>query len=320
MNDRLSADLERWERGELRADEVRSRHPHADADALLETHALVSLVASPLDEQPRLTWDELDERLDVAIDLEAEARAERVVPRRRVPLLKLAVAFVAGALVNPFNPATTTVEGVRAVARTTAQVVVEEVTEIFEPIGPPRSSGAVVVDSTRTRRLSAVTPEAAALPASDPVPRASEQSPSAPASPPPVRPRPGTTPQGDGRAVHEPPPSQGVPDETPPGPPETDDGPTDDGPTDDGTEEPATSPAEPSTPPGHERRPSTAPGPDRGAERTPGSDERRPATPAGHERRPAANSASKSDRSGPGPGAQAHSAPAKGGSPGKGPS
>lgn len=246
MNDQWAADLGRWERGELRASDLHDLHPGPDAEALLEMHARVSLVATAPDEQPELTWDELEARLDLDLDAEAE-RDEEFRTRRRVPLLELAVAFIAGVLVNPFNPAAKTVDGVRAVARETARVVVEEVTEVVDPVvgplAPRTTSGVVVLHPLEEEKLSAVTPAPA-----DPEETGDEADEGTDGWAP-------STPPATGEHADDPGPS---PDE-PPTPP--------------GHERrPATA-----TPPGHERRPESSAAP----ERRPSN----PSSPSGHDHR-----------------------------------
>lgn len=159
MNDRLAADLGRWEQGELRSDELAQCHPDGEPDELLQMHARVSLAMSATDERPDLGWEEIEARLDLDLDAETARDDELGSRRRRVPLLKLVVAFVAGALVNPFQPADRAIDGLRAVARSTGHAVVEEVTDVFEPMIPPRTAGVLVLDSGNTQNLSAVTPE-----------------------------------------------------------------------------------------------------------------------------------------------------------------
>ncbi len=164
MNDRLAADLGRWEQGELRSDELARCHPDGEPDELLQMHARVSLAMSATDEQPDLGWGEIEARLDLDLDAEAERDDELGSRRRRVPLLKLVIAFVAGALVNPFQPADRAIDGLRAVARSTGHAVVEEVTDVFGPMIPPRTAGVLVLDPGNTQNLSAVAPQAMASP------------------------------------------------------------------------------------------------------------------------------------------------------------
>lgn len=246
MNESLAADLARWEQGELRADELRRLHPGAGADELLQMHARVSLATSATDELPDLGWEELEARLDLDLDVEAEHDEVVRSRRRRVPALKLVIAFVAGALVNPFQPAERAVDGMRAVARTAADAVVEEVTDVFEPMMPPGTGGVVVLDPGNTQNLSSVAPEATSDPVSsppatgaDPVPEPTPQPASEPSDP-------------EERA----PTDSAEPTEAPAEPTDSDDSQDTTAPSD-----PAPEPGDgsPSTPPGHQRRAERSP-------------------------------------------------------------
>lgn len=255
MNERLAADLGRWEEGELRADELSERHPDGQPDDLLQMHARVSLAMSVADEQPDLGWEDLEARLDLDLDAEAERDEDFVSRRRRVPVLKLVVAFVAGALVNPFQPAGTAVEGLRAVARNTADVVVEEMTDVFEPMMPSRAGGVVVLDAADARNLSSVAPEASPAPSGSTEPGEATSDPvsSPPATGAEPTPRPASEPSD---SVDEAPAESDEPATAPTEP----DGPDDSEETtapNDPASEPDNGP--PSSPPGHERRAERSP-------------------------------------------------------------
>lgn len=280
MNEEMIADLGRWEAGELRAEGLRARHPGSEVDEMLEMHARVSFATSTVEELPGPEWGAVESRLDLNLDVEAER--DQITPprRRRVPLLKLVVAFVAGALVNPFQPAEKAVDGMRAVARSTADAVADEVTDVFEPMMPPRTGGVVILDPGGTENLSAVAPDAPPPPSgstepdestSDPVPRGMSE-PRGPVDPVPAEsddPAPAATaPAAPDDAETSDDSETTVPSDPPP---EPDDDP-------------------PSTPPGHQRR----------AERSPvyGGEKGKPAPP-GHERRPEAAPGPKDRPSGP---------------------
>ncbi len=290
MNDRLTADLGRWERGELRSDELARCHPDGEPDELLQMHARVSLAMSATAEEPDLGWEEIEVRLALDLDAEAERDDELGSRRRRVPVLKLVIAFVAGALVNPFQPADRAIDGLRAVARSTGHAVVEEVTDVFEPMIPPRTAGVLVLDPGNTQNLSAVTPEASPPP-------------SGPAQPGTLTSDPEPQPVSERHDVVTQDPVES--DEPAAAPTE----PADPG----GSDEPEETTAPSDSTPEPDHGPLTPPGQERGAERspthggekaepTPPGHTRQPTSPPGHAQRPAHAGASAPASSTPDPG------------------
>lgn len=303
MNDRLAADLGRWEQGELRSDELARCHPDGESDELLQMHARVSLALSATDEEPDLGWEEIEARLDLDLDAETARDDELVSRKRRVPVLKLVIAFVAGALVNPFQPAEKAVDGMRAVARSTADVVVEEVIDVFGPMMPPRRGGVVVLDPSTTQSLSAVAPQTPPPPSDPAEPGESTSAPVADRGSEPV-PQPTSEPRD---VVTQDPVESDEPATAPTEPGDPDD--SDESEETTAPSDPAPEPDDgpPSTPPGQQRRAERSPahGGEK-AESTPPGHSRQPTSPPRHAQRPrdagsAGASASASSRPDPGP-------------------
>lgn len=165
MNECLLVDLERWERGLVRAEEVADHHPGRDALDLVEAHTWLSMHASDAANEPGPAWEELAPRLstvrdaDAAYDLTAAPPVTPIEPparRRGLPVRRVVAAVVAGAMLTPASALAHGLEQVQTAART----LTREVTEVLVPAVPLAGAGAtgVVVVDLPVQKTVAVTP------------------------------------------------------------------------------------------------------------------------------------------------------------------